>query len=352
VVFSSTLGTPGSVTDNGGGVYSASLTAGTVAGTASVTVNVGGNALSVTPATVILNGDSSDLSSSQSTLVAAPDTLVANNSDTSLVTLTLRDGHNNPVSGQTVVFSSTLGSVGNVTEGADGVYRASLSAGTVAGTASVTVNVGGSALGVTPATVLLYPNLNLSPTNSTLMASPDTLVANNNDTSMMLLILKDSNNNPVTGQTVTFASTLGSVGSVTENGGGLYSATLTAGSVAGTARVSVNVNGSVFNITPATVVLNSIVLNTSPNALGSGNIPSGYALVVYTLSDGNWTSPLTLPSTGVSNGSTITITSSAGYYTDLDTSNINIGINPFIIGKGTTYTFVYNSATQLWQLAP
>uniref|UniRef100_UPI0012E253A4 invasin domain 3-containing protein n=1 Tax=Serratia oryzae TaxID=2034155 RepID=UPI0012E253A4 len=94
------------------GVYTATLTAGTAAGVASITTTVGGSALGVTPATVTLNGNSGNLSTTNSTLTAAPGAIEANGSDTSVVTLTLRDGNNNPVTGQTVAFASTLGSLG------------------------------------------------------------------------------------------------------------------------------------------------------------------------------------------------------------------------------------------------
>ncbi|WP_425613154.1 hypothetical protein, partial [Yersinia pseudotuberculosis] len=60
------------MTEQASGVYTATLTAGTVAGVASLSINVGGNALGVTPATVTLNGDSGNLSVTNSTLVAAP----------------------------------------------------------------------------------------------------------------------------------------------------------------------------------------------------------------------------------------------------------------------------------------
>ncbi|MHA3316642.1 Ig-like domain-containing protein, partial [Yersinia pseudotuberculosis] len=85
-------------------------------GTSSITVSVNSTALGVTPATVTLNGDSGNLSTTNSTLVAAPVNIEANGSDTSVVTLTLRDNNNNPVTGQTVVFTSPLGTLGNVTE--------------------------------------------------------------------------------------------------------------------------------------------------------------------------------------------------------------------------------------------
>ncbi|MHA3288183.1 invasin domain 3-containing protein, partial [Yersinia pseudotuberculosis] len=141
----------------------------------------------------------------------------ANGSDTSVVTLTLRDSNNNPVTGQTVAFTTTLGTLGTVSEGSSGVYTTTLTAGTVAGVASLSVNVGGNALGVTPATVTLNGDSgNLSTTNSTLVAAPVNIEANGSDTSVVTLTLRDSNNNPVTGQTVAFTSTLGTLGNVTE----------------------------------------------------------------------------------------------------------------------------------------
>ncbi|WP_207968111.1 Ig-like domain-containing protein, partial [Yersinia pseudotuberculosis] len=130
-----------------------------------------------------LNGDSGNLSTTNSTLVAAPVNIEANSSDTSVVTLTLRDNNNNPVTGQTVAFTSTLGTLGNVTEQASGLYTATLTAGTVSGVASLSASVGGNALGVTPATVTLNGNSgNLSTTNSTLVAAPVNIEANGSDT--------------------------------------------------------------------------------------------------------------------------------------------------------------------------
>ncbi|VEE71100.1 YrIlm family inverse autotransporter adhesin [Yersinia pseudotuberculosis] len=311
VAFTSTLGTLGNVTEQASGVYTATLTAGTVAGVASLSVNVGGNALGVTPATVTLNGDSGNLSTTNSTLVAAPVNIEANSSDTSVVTLTLRDNNNNPVTGQTVAFTSTLGTLGNVTEQASGVYTATLTAGTVSGVASLSVSVGSSALGVTPATVTLNGDSgNLSTTNSTLVAAPVNIEANNSDTSVVTLTLRDNNNNPVTGQTVAFTSTLGTLGNVTEQASGVYTATLTAGTVSGVASLSVSVNSNALGVTPATVTLNgdSGNLSTTNSTLVAAPVnieanSSDTSVVTLTLRDNN-NNPVT--------GQTVVFTSTLG----------------------------------------
>ncbi|WP_404273373.1 YrIlm family inverse autotransporter adhesin [Yersinia similis] len=144
-----------------------------------------GNASSQASMLITVNEQKIDIT--KSTLVATPVNIEANGSDTSGVTLTLRDNNNNPVTGQTVAFASTLGTLGNVTEQASGIYTATLTAGTVAGIASLSVNVGGTALGVTPATVALNGDSgNLSTTNSTLVAAPVNIEANGSDTSVVV----------------------------------------------------------------------------------------------------------------------------------------------------------------------
>ncbi|WP_123784586.1 YrIlm family inverse autotransporter adhesin [Yersinia pseudotuberculosis] len=344
VNFISPLGTLSAVTDSGNGVYTATLTAGTVSGVASLNVNVGGSALGVTPATVTLNGDSGNLSTTHSTLVAAPVSIEANGSDTSVVTLTLRDNNNNPVTGQTVAFASTLGTLGNVTEQASGVYTATLTAGTVSGVASLSVNVGGSTLGVTPATVTLNGDSgNLSTTNTTLVAAPVNIEANNSDTSVVTLTLRDNNNNPVTGQTVAFASTLGTLGNVTEQASGVYTATLTAGTVSGVASLNVNVGGSALGVTPATVTLNgdSGNLSTTNSTLVAAPVNieannSDTSVVTLTLRDNNnnlvtgqtvaFTSTLgTLGNVTEQASGVYTATLTAGTVSGVASLNVNVG---------------------------
>ncbi|MGL4381933.1 MAG: Ig-like domain-containing protein, partial [Vibrio sp.] len=82
--------------------------------------------------------------------------IVANNSDSSLLTLTLKDANNNLVSGQVVQFTSTLANVtfSSVTENSNGVYSATLR-GTTAGESEVSVTVGGGTFNVDKAKVTL-----------------------------------------------------------------------------------------------------------------------------------------------------------------------------------------------------
>ncbi|ARB82729.2 MULTISPECIES: YrIlm family inverse autotransporter adhesin [Yersinia] len=297
VTFNSPLGSLSTVTDGGNGVYTVTLTAGMTSGITTVSASVNGTALGIVPVSIILNGSSSDLSSTNSTLVAAPVNIQANGSDTSQVTLTLRDSNNNPVTGQAVALASTLGTLGTVSEQANGVYTATLTAGTLAGTASLTVTVGGNALGVAPATVILNgDSSDLSSTNSTLVAAPVNIEANGSDTSQVTLTLRDSNNNPVTGQAVALASTLGTLGTVSEQANGVYTATLTAGTLAGTASLTVTVGGNALGVAPATVLIapassaiTSLSVNGASFAANAGFPANGFANAKFRIVINNYT---------------------------------------------------------------
>ncbi|WON75599.1 YrIlm family inverse autotransporter adhesin [Serratia sp. UGAL515B_01] len=354
VALATTLGALGAVSEGPNGVYTATLTAGTVAGVASLTTTVGGTALEVTPATVTLNGNSGDLSPTKSTLTAAPGAIEANGRDTARVTLTLRDSNDNPVTGQSVALATTLGTLGAVSEGPNGVYTATLTAGTVAGVASLTTTVGGTALGVTPATVTINGDShNLSPSLSSLVATPTSLVVTNNvaTTSTLAFTLKDANNNLVRGQAVTFnssSSSLGTIGSVTEISAGVYRATFTSKVASGTVRVSVNVNSTAFNVTAVDIPITTI-LNTSPNVLGSPNIPAGYDLVVFSFYNGNWfNNPVVLPATGAKDGNKITITSQAIFDAFVSSANTNLSAN-LTISTNQTVSFAFDSGKWIRQ---
>ncbi|WP_420178045.1 invasin domain 3-containing protein [Morganella morganii] len=259
VLFSTELAntTFGTVTDNHDGTYTATLK-GTKAGDALLKVTVNGTVLEVAPVTVKLTADSSNLDKDKSSLTATPLTIVANNTTTSEVKLTLKDAYDNPVSGQTVLFSTTLANTtfGTVTDNHDGTYTATLK-GKTAGDAEIKVTVGGNALEVAPVTVkLTADSSNLDKDKSVLTATPLTIVANNTATSALKLTLKDANDNPVAGQTVLFSTTLGGTtfSGVTDNQDGTYTATLK-GKTAGDAPLTVTVNGTELPVAGVTVTL-------------------------------------------------------------------------------------------------
>ena len=258
-LFSTTLKdtTFSGVTDNQDGTYTATLK-GTKSGNAQISVTLNGKAFAVAPVTVRLTADSSNLDKDKSSLTAAPLSIVANDTATSSLTLTLKDGNDNPVPGQTVLFSTTLGGTtfSGVTDNRDGTYTATLK-GKTAGDAALKVTVNGAVLAVAPVTVKLTADSgNLDKDKSVLEASPLTIVANNTTTSALKLTLKDANGNLVSGQTVLFSTTLGGTtfSGVTDNQDGTYTATLK-GKTAGAAEIKVTVGGNALNVAPVTVTL-------------------------------------------------------------------------------------------------
>ncbi|HDF2330273.1 TPA: Ig-like domain-containing protein, partial [Morganella morganii] len=257
LLFSTTLAntTFGTVTDNHDGTYTATLK-GKTAGDAEIKVTVGGNALEVAPVTVKLTADSSNLDKDKSMLTATPLTIVANNTVTSVLTLTLKDVNDNPVAGQSVLFSTGLADTtfSRVTDNQDGTYTATLK-GTKAGNALLKVTVNGTEMAVAPVTVTLTGDKdNLDKDKSTLAADPLTIVADGNTTSALTLTLKDVNGNAVSGQTVLFSTDLTNTtfSAVTDNHDGTYTGTLK-GTTAGVAVISVTVNGTVLAVAPVTV---------------------------------------------------------------------------------------------------
>ncbi|WP_051791320.1 YrIlm family inverse autotransporter adhesin, partial [Serratia sp. DD3] len=219
-------------------------------------------------ATVLIKVMPPSFNTQLSTLMADQTHMLANGSDTSQVTLTLRDGNNNPVSGQVVTFSSTLGTVGAVTETSRGVYSASLMAGTAAGQANITASVGGIEIAIAPAKVMLTADINnLRASTSSLVASPSTIEANGSATSVVTLTLRDANNNLAYGQTVNFATTLGTLSAVSEIGNGVYSATLTAGMVVGQANTTVTVGGTILSDLSTSITLKTGAISASNSTL-------------------------------------------------------------------------------------
>ncbi|EPA1042865.1 Ig-like domain-containing protein, partial [Enterobacter bugandensis] len=84
------------------------------------------------------------------------DTILADGTDKSTLTLTLNDALNQKVKGQAVEFVTDKGTVGATTDNHDGTYTAALTAAPgVTGTANISVKVGGNVFGTLKTTVTL-----------------------------------------------------------------------------------------------------------------------------------------------------------------------------------------------------
>ncbi|MFL6244796.1 MAG: beta strand repeat-containing protein [Thermoanaerobaculia bacterium] len=99
--------------------------------------------------------------------------------------------------------------------------------------------------GKTGSSIAITVNLGAaSAATTTIDASPPSLIADGVSTSTITVQAKDiaGNNLTSSGGTVTLSTDLGSLGSVTDNNNGTYTATLTASSQAGTATISGTIN--------------------------------------------------------------------------------------------------------------
>ncbi|MGL4381137.1 MAG: Ig-like domain-containing protein, partial [Vibrio sp.] len=257
VQFTSTLAnvTFSSVTGNNG-VYTATLT-GTTAGTATVGVTVGGATFNITNVSVELTADSTSLDATKSTLSSTKDLISADDTETTTLTLQLKDVNNNPVPDQAVVFASSIDGMtfGSVTDNKDGSYQTTLKGyNWQNGPAVVSVLVNGANLGVSKQIAL---NPELDATKSKLVASPITIVANDSDESTITLHLKDIYDVPVPSQSVVFESSITymiSIIDVKDNGDGSYTARLKGGQAVST-LVNVKINGVDFNAPSVRIAL-------------------------------------------------------------------------------------------------
>ena len=243
VVLNTSAGTLGAVTDNTNGTYSAVLTSATSMGTATITGTLNGSAITDNAAVdFVVNA----ASAATSLLTASPASITANGSSTSTITVQLKDasGNNLSSSGDSVLLSTNLGTLGAVTDNGNGVYSAILTSSVTAGAATITGILNGSA--ITDNATVNFTVGAASTTTSLLTANPASITADGSSTSTITVQLIDANGNNliIGGDTVLLNTDLGTLGTVTDNANGTYSATLTSSNTAGLATITGTLNGS------------------------------------------------------------------------------------------------------------
>ncbi|MGF9912678.1 invasin domain 3-containing protein [Paenibacillus ehimensis] len=243
VVITSTIGTVSAVTDQQNGTYTATLTAPTTVGTATVSATVGGAAIASKASVQFVFGAPS---AATSTVEAGSGSLTADGMSQTTVTVKLKDTHGNVLTsgGAAVAITSTLGTVSALTDQQNGTYTATLTAPTTVGIATVSATVGGSPIAST-ASVQFVPGAPSTAT-STVEAGSGSLTADGTSQTTVTVKLKDTHGNALTsgGAVVVIASTMGTVGTVTDQQNGTYTATLTAPTTAGIATISATVGGN------------------------------------------------------------------------------------------------------------
>ena len=314
VTLSSTAGSLTGVTDMGDGTYTATLTSSTTSGTADVSGTIDGNAITSGDAFVTFAPGAA--SGATSTISASPGSITADGSSTSTITVQAEDtnGNDETSGGDTVLLSSTAGSLTGVTDMGDGTYTATLTSSTTSGTADVSGTIDGNAITSGDAFVTFAPGA-ASAATSTISASPGSITADGSSTSTITVQAEDANGNDESsgGDTVTLSSTAGALTGVTDMGDGTYTATLTSSTTSGTADVSGTIDGHAIASGDAFVTF-------APGA-ASGATSTISASPVSITADGSSTSTVTVQAEDTngndetSGGDTVLLSSTAGSLT-------------------------------------
>ncbi len=235
------------------GTYEVTVTAGTQVEKVILSPTV----LGVTLPAATVKVSEGDVAELNSTLVASPKEIVADNTEESTITLTLFDENKNPIKGKEVTFN--VNGVENTaisgTTEQDGIYTAKLT-GTTSGTATVTASVDGKELSLKDEIKLKAGAI--SEEKSTITASKET-ISTDIEKSEITLKLVDKYDNPIEQGHVTFASSLeGGEFSKPVFDGIVYKTDFSS-TAPGTANIYFSYNG----ITYQTVSTNVVVVENS-----------------------------------------------------------------------------------------
>ncbi|MEX2531365.1 MAG: invasin domain 3-containing protein [Gemmatimonadota bacterium] len=255
VALNTTGGTLGSVTDEGNGTYTATLTSPKVVGTASITGTVDGDPIGGTTTVQFNPGPASPRTS---TIEADPSSLIPDGTSTSTATIRLLDDQGNAltVGGDAVVLRLVGGgTIGGVIDQGDGTYVATYTAPTQSGTTRIEGEVNGEVMD-DAATIVLLGRGEVSAERSEVVASPTSGVAADGvEASTVTVRLRDAIGNPfggvARGDFTVDVSGSGSAGTVTEtNESGTYRFSVT-NTVVETVRVTVRALGVTLEDQPS-----------------------------------------------------------------------------------------------------
>ena len=186
-----------------------------------------------------------------STVGASPTSVTANGVATSIVTVTLLTRTNAPVSGKTVTLASNRGATDTISAASGSSSASGLVTFTVksttAGSAIFTATDGTDVMVVAQTATVSFVPTSVSATNSLVTASPASVVADGVASTTISVTLRDAFNNPISGKTVTLASSRPTQDTISAASG----ASTTSGLVTFTVT-SVSSGSSVFTATDVT----------------------------------------------------------------------------------------------------
>ena len=235
-------GTLGTVTDRGNGTYTATLTAPTAAGAATISGTLGGTELAHSISIAYVPGPAS---AATSAVEVSDASLPADGNSTATITIRLKDANGNPLtSGGAHVFAIATGAfIGSVTDHQDGTYTAVLTASTLAGSSTITAYLNGYPI-AQQASVAFVPGP-VSPTVSMIFAAGSELTADGTSQTTVTVYLMDARGNIVTAgdAELELSATDGELSALTANADRSYTATLTSSTRAGPVTVSAKIGG-------------------------------------------------------------------------------------------------------------
>jgi hypothetical protein len=326
ITKSSGTGTIGSVTDNGNGTYTATVTSPLLTGNGIFVATMNGNPVksgSGIQTQSTINYIPGAANASQSTLTPTNASIADDGVSTQVLTVQAVDVNGNLLTtgGATVAITkfSGEGNISAVTDNGNGTYTASVTSG-IAGSGVFLATLGGNPVmngtaSQTTATIIF--NLGAaSATASTLTPSASTIVADGSSTQELTVQAKDATNNDLTtgGETVTITrqSGTGAIGSVNDNGDGTYTATVTSAGSPGNGVFVATLNGA--QVKSGTGSQTQATVYYGSSAAQSTLTPTAASITA----DGSSTLDLTvqakdaLGNNVTTGGETVTITQSSG----------------------------------------
>ncbi|WP_232240442.1 invasin domain 3-containing protein [Delftia sp. HK171] len=284
------------------GIYTGTVTSPTAVGSGIFGFTINGSAAVATASVSYTAGPPS---TSASTIVASPTSIIANGTATSTLTAQLKDASGNSIAtcANTVAFTLNSGTQGSPAVGAGscsaGVYTATVTAPTAVGSGTFGFTINGSA-----ATATAVVNYTAGPPSNgangnLISASPLSVVADNTATSSISVTLRDANGNPATdtvAHTIVFTKT--GVGTTTP-----AAPTCTIAANANPATCSVTVKSATVGTASFTATDNGTAVSNGspvsvnfiagpPSNTASGNLLSATPLSV--MADGTSTGTVTV----------------------------------------------------------
>lgn len=179
------------------------------------------------------------------TITADSASIAADVSASTLITVRLFDenGVATGTSGGTVTLATTLGTLGPVTDHADGTYTATLHADVIPGVAVITGALDGRP--IADSALVAFRSRTSPGVRTTIDADSAALDANGSSRTLVTVRVLDGSGNPVgaSAGVVKLNATLGTLSGVTDRADGTYTATFVAGPMAGRAEITGTLNG-------------------------------------------------------------------------------------------------------------